>query len=82
MESEPVGAMLLWVEPEPEKNIWSRGKMARLRNTGFSEPVGDQIFKVEPEPIFFTRSWSGVTSRVSSMTKRNFSEFRFVKDSL
>ena len=43
---EPVGAELLWVEPEPifftwswsgteQKNIWSRsrGKMVRLRNT-------------------------------------------------
>ena len=45
LDPEPVGAELLCVEPEPiffswnrsrKKNIWnrSRGKIARLRNTG------------------------------------------------
>ena len=26
LEPEPVGAELLWVEPEPKKNIWSRSR--------------------------------------------------------
>ena len=35
LEPEPVGAEVLWVEPEPKKNSWSRsrGNMARLLNT-------------------------------------------------
>ena len=47
LEPKPVGAKLLWVEPEPQKemsgagaakrNVWSRsrGKMVPLRNTWF-----------------------------------------------
>ena len=66
LEPEPVGTELLQVKPEPKfftwsrsrkKNIWSRGKMARLRNialmsTGLPVPGFVRIRNNNSDPIF------------------------------
>ena len=46
------GAEIFYLQPEPKKNIWSRsqGKMARLRNNGFSKILSGNIWhELEPK---------------------------------
>ena len=46
------GAEIFYLQPEPKKNIWSRsqGKMARLRNNGYSKILSGNIWhELEPK---------------------------------